>query len=181
MEKVETLSRTRFYLIFKGLRNRCNNSNNQAFKLYGGKGVECKWRNFESFREDMFASYCQHVQDFGEKDTTIERIKNNGNYCKENCRWATRSEQGKNTTRITKLIFRGETKSMAEWARVYNVSYKSLANRLYSGWSLDKALTVPYEKPLSKNQKSILHREWARKNVEYLRSYTNQQRMLASL
>lgn len=50
----------------------------------------------------MEESYLKHVEKFGQKDTQIDRTDNEGNYCKENCRWVTRSENNYNTRRSKK-------------------------------------------------------------------------------
>lgn len=86
----------RFYSIFKGLKNRCNNPNNSAFVNYGKRGIKVLWPSFESFKKDMYPSYLQHVKAHGVKNTTIDRINNDGHYSKVNCKWATLLEQSRN-------------------------------------------------------------------------------------
>ena len=87
---------TRFYRTYHGIKARCENPNiGKTYKWYGGKGIKCDWEKFEDFRDDMYESYLEHVEEFGEKETTIDRVNSLKNYNKENCVWATYLEQAK--------------------------------------------------------------------------------------
>ena len=88
----------RLYSIWNGMLDRCRNVNNKDFKRYGGRGIttDKKWFKFENFHKDMNVSYLEHAEKFGLKNTTIDRIKNDGNYNVTNCRWATYKEQAQN-------------------------------------------------------------------------------------
>lgn len=95
------MRQTRFYNILIGARSRCNNKKDTAYKNYGGRGITiCKeWMEFENFRNDMYKSYKEHCKKYSEKQTTLDRIDNNGNYELKNCRWATYKKQAKDKKR----------------------------------------------------------------------------------
>lgn len=87
---------TKFYHTFYLMKQRCENINNPNYFRYGGRGIEVVWKSFTSFKEDMYRSFLKHNNKHGGRNTSIERIDNDGNYCKENCKWATQKEQSLN-------------------------------------------------------------------------------------
>ena len=126
---------TRFYKIWAKMKERCLNKNCAAYLSYGGRGITVcdRWHKFENFRDDMYESYLSHVNEFGEKNTSIDRIDNNGNYCKENCRWATRKEQNNNTRKNVYVKYKDRVVTMAEYSRITGNKYYVVQSMVRSG------------------------------------------------
>lgn len=127
---------TKFYRTYSNILTRCTNPNSDRYKNYGGRGIKCLWKNFNDFYEDMYQSYLDHVNKFGESDTTIDRINTDGNYCKENCRWATNIEQANNKTTNHFIEVDGEGMTLAQAAEKYDINYQTLASRLTRGMDI---------------------------------------------
>lgn len=131
-------SKTKTYKAWTVMRERCCNPRMAFYKNYGGRGITIcdRWNSFMLFLEDM-----KEAPEGG----TLERKDNNGNYCPENCRWATRKEQAHNR-RVTKLVtFRGETKVLSVWAQQLQIKPGTLHSRLLR-WPIEKAFTAPVRK-----------------------------------
>ncbi|KKL04493.1 hypothetical protein LCGC14_2615520 [marine sediment metagenome] len=95
------MTETRFYKTWVNMKSRCKSNKGFVAKYYLDKGIKVsdEWNRFENFRDDMLVSYKEHEDKYGAKNTTIDRINPNGNYCKGNCRWTTRNVQANNQSR----------------------------------------------------------------------------------
>ena len=131
------MSDTRIHKIWTSMRNRCSNSNNPAYKDYGGRGISVcnEWNDFKTFYEWAIST--------GYDDTlTIDRIDVNGNYCPENCRWATWLQQS-NNKRVSRYIeFNGVTHTISEWSRITGINKTLIRERLNANWPVSDALTI---------------------------------------
>lgn len=138
-------SRSKINTTWKHIKSRCLNKNSKDYKNYGGRGIKIcdKWLTFEGFYEDM-----------GDipKNMSIDRIDNNGNYCKENCKWSTKKEQNNNRRNTTFLECFGQKKTMKEWCEIKELSYKLLHRRIVLGWDVKRALETP-ARPLNRKIK----------------------------
>lgn len=140
------MSKTRFYTIWKAMRHRCTIKSSPHYKNYGGRGItyDKRWDNFLNFKEDMYESYLEHVKKFGEKDTTFDRIDSDGNYYKENCRWATWEEQSNNKRNTIYVEYRGNIYSLKALTDELNKDYELVRRRIQNlNWEVEEAIHVP--------------------------------------
>lgn len=131
---------TSFYSRWRAILQRCNNKKHKQYKDYGARGIKNEWISFEEFKKDMYDSFQSHIEKNGESQTRIERIDNNGNYNKQNCRWATCKEQMRNTRNNHMITYKGKTQCMTDWAKDLGISYSALWKRLKKT-TIDQALS----------------------------------------
>ena len=119
------LTTHRLYNTWNNIINRCNNQKSKDYKNYGGRGIKVcdRWLNVENFINDMFPSY--------KNGLSIDRENNDLGYSKDNCRWATKEVQHRNTRKIRKSNtsgYRGVSfyKSNNKWAVRINVNKKDI-------------------------------------------------------
>jgi hypothetical protein len=96
---------TKFWRSWKGMLDRYNTNRPEVFRNYRGRGISIylPWFVFENYKNDLYESYLKHVEEFGERDTTLDRFPNNdGNYEPTNIRWATILEQNRNKQNSSK-------------------------------------------------------------------------------
>ncbi len=129
----------RLYPIWSSMRSRCNCKTSQFYKNYGGRGIKvcARWESFVNFANDLGTP---------KKGMTLDRIDVNGNYCPENCRWATRKEQAYNRRNTRKLTYKGKTQNIEQWCKELPLQLKpyNLISRIFeSKWSVERAFTTP--------------------------------------
>lgn len=154
--------RTPEYRTWCMMKQRCCDIQNKKHQHYGGRGIKVCDRWLESF-ENFLA-------DVGPRPagSSLDRIDNNGDYCPENCRWATAKQQARNTSRNRLITWNGVTKALAEWAEEVGIPYGSLKTRICKlGWPVERALTEPViagarAKECTFKGKSQTLKEWAR-------------------
>ena len=131
--------RTSEYWIWQAMIQRCVNPTSKNYYKYGARGISVceQWRSsFVCFLSDMGRRPPSH---------SLDRIDNDGHYCKENCRWATLKVQANNTRWNKVLTIRDQTKTVAQWADEFGIKANTITFRLRRGWSPERAVTEPID------------------------------------
>lgn len=135
------------YKVWQGMRQRCLNSNHPFYARYGGRGIKicATWESFEQFRVDMGQR---------PRGLKLERINNDGNYEPGNCRWATQSEQLRNTMNTRFVEYEGEKIAFIDlYDRIKpTVSFACAKDRLRAGWQVLDCFYKPVR--LTKNREA---------------------------
>ncbi|MFO0452772.1 MAG: hypothetical protein ACK52I_29640 [Pseudomonadota bacterium] len=139
-------------MTWQGMKSRCSNPKNNSYPNYGGRGIKV----CDRWLEPDGRGYMNFLEDMGRRPSTkhsIDRIDVNGDYCPENCRWATDAEQAKNKRNTTYITGFGETKDLYSWAECYSIHPETLRDRINAGMSLEEAVSHPKGKNYPKRPK----------------------------
>lgn len=108
-----------------------------------------EWDTFENFLRDM--GYPP------DNNHTIERIDVNGNYEKNNCKWATPAEQARNRRNSRFYEYQGKKMILKDWANELNVNEITLRYRIKRGWPIEKIFNTKNYNYKDESKASICH------------------------
>jgi len=114
---------------------RCTQPNSHGYEDYGGRGIAVceRWStSFENFLADMGTAPSKYH--------SIERIDFDGNYEPNNCKWATKHEQVRNTRRNKFVVLNGIRMCISDAARVGGIPASTLRYRLKTGMTIEGAI-----------------------------------------
>lgn len=127
----------KFKVCYQWIKSRCNNKNNIRYDRYWWRWIKCLWNSYDDFYNDMYESFKYHISVHWIMNTSIDRIDNNWNYCKENCRWATNQIQRYNLSTSIKYWWL----PLVEYCKEKNINYNTVISRMKTLWrSLDKSI-----------------------------------------
>lgn len=133
--KTHGMRRSRTWVIWSNMVQRCTNTGNTSYPDYGARGITvCEpWFDFKKFFADMGVA---------PNGLTLERIENNKGYEPGNCRWASRAEQALNKRTNRLIEVSGVTKPLKVWCTELGVPYWTAHARLRRGKTASEALGI---------------------------------------
>lgn len=129
------------HIIWRSMLQRCRDRNSTKYTSYGGRGISIcdRWLIFENFLTDMGHRPTPHH--------SIDRIDNDGNYCPENCRWATQKQQARNKRRTIRVEIEGTSIALADYCEANNLNHAIIRQRIARGTPIEIALQAAKIKP----------------------------------
>lgn len=138
------------------MRSRTRNRKDAGWAYYGGRGI--------TISDDWFECFDTFLADMGPRPTrqhSVDRIDNTQGYCAENCRWADKTVQARNTRKNRIIVVRGVPRVLAEISKTCGVSEHAIRMRIESGWPLDE-IDVPALTPAEACQRASQKR-WSKR------------------
>lgn len=127
----KTKGKSKTYTTWLNMKKRCYDPKNNRYSTYGGRGIKV----CDRWLEPKGQGFINFLKDMGEKqeNLTLERINIDGDYCKENCVWATNIEQANNKTNNRLILSSsGEVWSLRRWCEILGIDYKNAWYQLFT-------------------------------------------------
>ena len=128
-KRMDEMRGTPEYSAWQHMKQRCANPNNKDYDHYGGRGISycLAWDDFENFYADMGPR---------PEGCTLDRIDNEGDYEPGNCRWATQTQQVRNSRRTVVISVNGERMCLKDAAAMFDINYSTARTR-YNKYAWD--------------------------------------------
>lgn len=138
--RTHNMKETAEFNIWSMMKNRCTNPNCNRHQFYKDKGIKVcdRWLGPDGF--------IHFIEDMGMRpgpNYSIDRIDNEGDYCPENCRWATDKEQANNHSNNIIIEYNGRKQTLALWCDELGLPYGTIWMRFRRGWSAKRAFEQP--------------------------------------
>lgn len=127
-----------WYGSYKSMMERCYREKAHNYHDYGGRGITVcdEWKNSENFEKWVEKSGYK-------KGLTLDRIKVDGNYTPDNCRWVDMKTQDNNRRNTVYIEHNGKSCTISEWADITGINRSTLSNRYYRGDRGEKLFRKP--------------------------------------
>lgn len=135
----ENLDKHPLYGLWSSMLTRCYNKNSAHYNSYGGRGIKVcdRWQpgnlGFEHFVNDMGAR--------PSKMYTLDRINNDGDYCPENCRWATITQQANNKQKSVIIYYAGKRVYLKKLCQILGLNYSRVAHQIQKGFDINTIIS----------------------------------------
>ncbi len=123
---------------------RCHNQKHPKYHHYGGRGIKvCE----EWLGDGGFENFMKEIGPRPAPGMSIDRIDNTRGYCPGNVRWATQSQQMRNTRDSVYIKYKDRKITMEEAASILGLTHRAIRWRRSEGWTDEEIMgTGPYEK-----------------------------------
>lgn len=124
--------------IWTGIKQRCYNPKNQAYKNYGGRGIYVCDEWFNSL--PVFYEWC--MRNGWEEGLHIDRINNSGNYEPSNCRITTPQINSNNRRDTRMVMLDGELTALSLACNKLELKHPLIYARMQRGKTFDEAIKM---------------------------------------
>lgn len=126
------------YNAWSDMKARCFTETHKSYDRYGGRGITVceRWKD----------SFPDFLSDMGKRPSpglSLDRIDNNGNYEPGNCRWASRKEQARNTSKNRVVEYNGREYCMVDLREKLQLPRQTIEDRIDKGMSAQEAIDTP--------------------------------------
>lgn len=162
---------TKIYKSYACAKARCTCPTDRAYPQYWWRWIKFLRNSFEDFYRDMGTAFEEHIKKRGALNTSLDRIDNNWNYCKENCRWATRKQQSVNRNYAIKILYQWkEYPSLTVFCEELWLNCRLIRERLKYGRTIEDAVKeglwrwewIKYEWKRYKSLRKLCKEKWVR-------------------